>query len=520
MAAAAPETPQLATSSPEFTFDLGGFLSYLAGDHFHDMPGYYANADTGQYEFRESDEFLAMWEGFELLACSPWWTRAWTAQEIILPPRATFLHCDATPCDYQAIEDADQGWWRLVTSTRACCKDAVQRFPRDKMRTFQTFLRKVYKLDARRSVSGRKLDGRDNFFVVVRSFSDRQCKMNQDKVFSLWSQARDECYKGYELDYKSPIEAVFTEVFTRMLKEASTSFVTKPWPDFRVLYGSGFGPTASLSGKPSWVQNFSHFDSSASMDAIMDRMTCSRLYRAAGWETGIMEVSGRELHLHGQKVDKIRFVTNAVENASDKENLKMVFTEWYGMLGTHLGSRDMTKVHVEVARLTCADVYHASLPPWQRLMKAILFAMRNALFVSWRKINKELDFQKMGDSEQWRRALPLDYPWGSWWQDFIRTGDLEIVDGGYRDAVEAAMTGRAMFITGSLRLMGLCQPQAREGDEVWIVDGARMPFVLRPIEAQGSGMVQYCMVGDCFVHGCMDGEYARSQQQRERITIV
>jgi hypothetical protein len=61
--------------------------------------------------------------------------------------------------------------------------------------------------------------------------------------------------------------------------------------------------------------------------------------------------------------------------------------------------------------------------------------------------------------------------------------------------------------------MGVVPPETRVGDQVRIVMGAQTPFVLRPAEGagvggdgQGTGEKCYELVGECYVHGMMDGE--------------
>ncbi|KAI8941941.1 hypothetical protein NX059_000055 [Plenodomus lindquistii] len=55
--------------------------------------------------------------------------------------------------------------------------------------------------------------------------------------------------------------------------------------------------------------------------------------------------------------------------------------------------------------------------------------------------------------------------------------------------------------------MGIGPPQIASGDEVWILYGGRVPFILRkagPSLALSSG--NFTLVGDAYVHGVMDGE--------------
>jgi hypothetical protein len=67
----------------------------------------------------------------------------------------------------------------------------------------------------------------------------------------------------------------------------------------------------------------------------------------------------------------------------------------------------------------------------------------------------------------------------------------------------SAANGRALF-NADAGYVGSCPRDCQEGDEVWIVKGGRVPYVLRPVE--GTEGV-FTFAGDCYVHGIMEGEY-------------
>jgi hypothetical protein len=61
--------------------------------------------------------------------------------------------------------------------------------------------------------------------------------------------------------------------------------------------------------------------------------------------------------------------------------------------------------------------------------------------------------------------------------------------------------------------VAIAPPGMKEGDMVCLFMGAQVPFILRPLLAsgvEGSGKEQsYALVGECYVHGMMDGEGLR-----------
>lgn len=67
---------------------------------------------------------------------------------------------------------------------------------------------------------------------------------------------------------------------------------------------------------------------------------------------------------------------------------------------------------------------------------------------------------------------------------------------------------RGYFIT-SKKYTGLGPETLREGDEVWVLMGSPVPFILRPLVVKDSSdklVEMHILVGYCFVHGIMDGE--------------
>lgn len=58
-----------------------------------------------------------------------------------------------------------------------------------------------------------------------------------------------------------------------------------------------------------------------------------------------------------------------------------------------------------------------------------------------------------------------------------------------------------LFRTGN-NLLGMGPRNVAEGDEVWLLQGARVPFVLRPNLENG----RYRLIGQSYVHGIMHGE--------------
>ncbi|KAF2833263.1 hypothetical protein CC86DRAFT_399895 [Ophiobolus disseminans] len=98
---------------------------------------------------------------------------------------------------------------------------------------------------------------------------------------------------------------------------------------------------------------------------------------------------------------------------------------------------------------------------------------------------------------------------------------LSVAEHGRMAAFEKRMrevkTGRRMFCTKG-NLLGMGPKSVREGDEVWVVMGAKVPFVLRP--ASGLPPRTYRLVGEAFVLGYMNGEVLEEKRKLQGLGLV
>jgi hypothetical protein len=55
------------------------------------------------------------------------------------------------------------------------------------------------------------------------------------------------------------------------------------------------------------------------------------------------------------------------------------------------------------------------------------------------------------------------------------------------------------------------------GDQVWVLENGRVPFVLRPV----AGGKNFELLGECYVHGVMDGQlFSKGMPVYENISLV
>lgn len=77
---------------------------------------------------------------------------------------------------------------------------------------------------------------------------------------------------------------------------------------------------------------------------------------------------------------------------------------------------------------------------------------------------------------------------------------------------------RRLYLTED-RHLGLGPQSAEAGDEIWLVDGAQVPFVLRPVDMSKRTFI---LVRETYLHGFMNGEMLDWKEvgEEERNVIV
>ncbi|KAF2970197.1 hypothetical protein GQX73_g3378 [Xylaria multiplex] len=498
------------------TANMGGLLSLLAGEHFHDIPGFRVDENTGKQTFEETEDFCALWDDFRLLAESPWWTRGWTAQEAFLPPTVRFLHNAADPCDLPLVHQAMGRASYFSDIRRPCCADALDVFPKKKFTAMWDFFHHIRKLSHRREVylNPRSADGRDYFYIVVSTFAARQCQQGRDRIYSLWSAAGN-VYKSHTPDYEISEEEVFTSIFKGMLRESRShlNIIFSSGMDFRVFQGLNFGPsTKGASKRPTWVPDFSQSWSERTVEANLDRLAISRMYRASGWSRGRGKIKGNELRLKGFLVDRIQIVGPAVMDPHDSTTLKKILSQWKGMIQKWAATQNQNAqtCYRQLVATICGEVCGEFVTDKQQAVLKRRFILSEMGKTNIVRLLIELAFQQMAWSEHWRPFRPdEDCPPPHELESFFESGDLYCLSNeAYRTAVVASLFHRALYLTQNGR-MGLCVPQATTGDEIWGVYGSKVPFTFRPLKKADGSMV-YNMIGDCYLYGAMMGMLARS----------
>jgi hypothetical protein len=85
------------------------------------------------------------------------------------------------------------------------------------------------------------------------------------------------------------------------------------------------------------------------------------------------------------------------------------------------------------------------------------------------------------------------------WNDMVKT-DMYVILSRVLSSLNVHMDHRLLFVTFNQQ-HGKGPSSTRCGDEVWLLGGAKVPYILRPL-----GDSEYELVGEAYIHGIMQGE--------------
>ncbi|KAF7679927.1 hypothetical protein GT037_001578 [Alternaria burnsii] len=296
--------------------------------------------------------------------------------------------------------------------------------------------------------SRRVARGFKTFSDVSFAYINRQCSNPLDKIYCLLGLSGSSKIELYP-DYTKEVSEVYVEAFCKLLEEADMS------P--RCLLGQGFN--SERFNLPSWVRDFS---------AVFDPISQIRrahedyhLFKACGGLSEKLEVKDRKrLLTHGLLIDRVKAM--AIE--------------------TYIWGSHKLAEALQSGRRTCDE-------------NGVPVRTDGAVDAFARVLCGGVIHRGPGRSELLEEN-DVDLPTDSEWSEFWATGKAyKSLPRRYRTACVNALDRRIFYVTSSGRI-GLSFPNTKVGDEVWVIHGSNVPFILR---RQSESPVQHRLVGETYL---------------------
>lgn len=434
-----------------------------------------------------------------LVGDCPWWKRVWVVQEIILATDA-ILVSGSNEIDWKVFCRAID---RLI-STKLMDGIVMGVVEDQPFRWYKSII-SMRSLSLTDSLGDQLLD----LLIHVR---EREATNPRDKVFSVLGlmDGKSEIM-GITPDYQGTPERVFENTAICILKHSSTLDIL------------GLAPT-NLQDLPSWVPSWAfageiskpmRFDardnirpthaslgtpphltireqdrvlvlSAHHIDTIFELSDVLPIFdKESGWEeipdpdedAGAMEWFRSAFADIGQVSGHMLAITNR----------SRTFISWENFVGN---SQDQEIPYWQTISAGCGLDDPATMETLYREWHASLSPIRN--LVGWRvdRITTNSLFKPLGFVGYLK----------STWNSYPDFGSL----------VEAQAAGRRLARTtnGSLCLV---PAEAKQGDSVILAKGGRVPLVIRRSESEKNASESWTLVGECYVHGAMNGEAFREE---------
>lgn len=410
--------------------------------------------------FSSTSNYQTNWEAFMDACRSPWWSRFWCVQELLLPPESILLF----------------GKWRISWTTLmvvlskhrryliSCCLCAASKTP-DKY----TILEDTLIFDRHHFSNETLASNEDKTFkdldLALRSYRHKNCKDYRDKVFGILGLINPEKHPDIVTDYSSSVSEVYTNAMISIISQESDSLC--------FLTGSGFNSQTSPYHIPSWVRDFGQRPDETAMLYEKLRMQAYDLYAASG--NGPIcqpRIHDRAvLELKGAPVDRISKIGTAFTERS-WSHFTRILGEWHSIAGINPAHR---------LAMVKGDTRQQAF--WRTIAADVFYNLE--------KNGRRMSVQDAKCYLKWAVKTIAS----------LKRLEAPALHARFVVTTLTAIYGRAFFVTekGSF---GLCDPQAKVGDEIWLITGGRVPFVLRP-----SG-TDHTFIGECYLEGSMDGESA------------
>jgi hypothetical protein len=402
---------------------------------------------------------------------NPWWSRIWTVQEAVLPPRTTVVW-GTLSIDWEIL---------AVAALNLCTGQYPLGFEgvRDVfVGILDDFTGPIRGLEIAKAG--------ENVLDMLQRWRYRGATDDRDKVYALMGLFPSMPFPNVQsCDYNLPTATLYTKVTLDLILLED---------GLRPLVGRRSEPHMTL-GLPTWALDLVCYHDETKR--AWKWWTHSQRYKMFSAD-GDIPFTWRSvnndsvLSLNGVLVDKVSEVGKVLVednwgDIQDKQLIDLSF-DWEAMMNQYISRQPhWTYVNGENVR----DAF------WRTLLGDLIM--------------EEFPVRRVADTDHQK------------FNTFRKTGSRNYVFTSLHDM----MVKQAFFITQS-GYIGIGPPTTVRGDEVWVLFGGQVPFVLKPkvVSEDASELLghalnkQYTFVGDAFVYGIMDGEIVRDYDGTQNTILL
>jgi hypothetical protein len=406
-----------------------------------------------------------------------WWRRTWIIQEFGLAKRV-FFHCGTRVSTWEPLQILS-----LLVVMDGQIEDLQSRFGDAFRIDFAPALFHCENLDILAAIYPETRDGPKNlakFMDILAAGRNYSASDPRDHIYGFLGLAPGSFLQQFTLCYDQDPVPVYTDATIQLLKLCGSLDVL------------GLTQATGISDVivPTWVPAWSNIGPGPSAEELSNRTVrhaCQRgQFSACGKSALFFDVlGGSVLKLHSVRINRVCRTSLAL-TSDDKISFASGGKVWARFYGLASAEDGLPKYVTGGTRL-------------DNFWRTLINDLRNGFGDPLCERSSDQDFDSY---RLWiREAKPLD--WGA-----ARTPASV-----FQRDFAIACSGRRAFLTEK-GYMGVGPTRIATGDDIYVLAGGSHPLVLRPFPtAKRSNTFE--LVGDCYVHGIMDGEAVEGISTRD-----
>ncbi len=445
------------------------------------------------------------WPALFTLLNHPYWTRSWIIQEIAVAKTVNIFYGNAIlSWDYFAstiemLHTQDVGGLFIVSSVVAP--------PRTMPFRGAGCIRSISRI---RSTIERQSSMELIELLYYSAKSD--ATLAKDKIFALLGMADTATQLALSGMYRREVQDTFV---------AATRFLFSQRDPLRVLYHAGIGHPRKTPGLPSWTVDWSSPSGSRNFWSIPELLP----YRASGASVlqlsvhptlPLIEIRGQRIDEMGERYGRVWYDIAMDETSSLREKAQnrmlaqqdaisiINSLESTGGLYRNGQSREEALWRTLIGdrgggTRPAPSYYRESYEASQRI-----FAVARGTILGEELSNNILDEIYPGIP---REHLPAK----------VQADDVTARK--FHEGMGGGLHQRKFALSKKEGYFMLVPELAKPGDLICIFVGAQTPFLVRQVGGNGMGDQRYELVGECYVHGIMDGEVVSEEDLQTFILV-
>lgn len=473
---------------------LGLILELAQDNHLDDLNG--LDYREGEWDPCDDDPSLAL-QGVKVLLHRPWWERAWVVQEVAIPSK-TVVTVGYLELEWKDFTDAAQNFLKHASTCCRAVHTKIKGYNHGYLENFHNAINPIAVLQSKQQMP----EHGSSFMELFYGFCNRRATLGQDKIFSLYGllEQNDHIVQNVPVNYSISAEDLCRQVTIALLKTGSLD----------VLTGDQF--FKELPNRPSWEKDFTITLSSNQKHKEMERFAHQKLfqpYHEPGRPvTADMVVGNETLRVQGIHMDTVK----SIVGKPYPEGLILDTDHIYPWL---IALEDIE----ELSREDDAGTFQIRVNKQQNMKEAFWRTMLGEHIAREQSANDSADKsqchatpfgnrQRLGGDNLYQMADWIPTMWKQ-----PKHANLN----GFEEAMLTTVLGRS-FVIGGDGYFGLAPKEAQVGDEIWVLHGGRLPFLLRRKSADESEETRR-IIGDCFIHEIMDGRAKEGENSWEDVLL-